>query len=184
MWWPPPAPTLRQLEVQAHLHHSVSLPSLETWLTSAQWDAKGSLAGRFLERASCPWRRPWEDTRLCSSELCYGWPCLPEGAAWAKDPPESGPERAGRSLQASVRVGAVICTLLRCQDVHTWRRTCVSAKLASTLHMGGFPAGFFPVFSGGAALSSRHKKFIASPPLKSPQPSLLGFKVTALQINT
>lgn len=94
-------------------------------------------------------------------------------------------ERAGRGLQASVRVGAVICMLLRCQDVHTWRRTCVSTKLASTLHMGGFPSRFFPsLLWRSSTVLSCHKKFIASPLLKSAQPSLLGFKVTALQINT
>ena len=57
--------------------------------------------------------------------------------------------RAGRSLQASVRVGAAIYTLLRFQDVHTWRRTRVSTKLRPL-----YTGVVFPVFSGGAALSS------------------------------
>ena len=62
---------------------------------------------------------------------------------------------------------------------HVETHTCVH-KAASTLHMGGFPS----LLWRSSAVLSCHKKFIASPPLKSAQPSLLGFKVTALQINT
>ena len=92
-----------------------------------------------------------------------------------RDPPESGPGEGGEgpadrmaSAPISVRVGAVICTLLRCH-AHVETHMCVH-KARVRFTRGWFSQQVFPsLLWRSSAVLSCHRKCIASPLLKCAQ---------------
>lgn len=110
-----------------------------THFCPVRWEGKSA---EVSERASCHWRQPWEDTSY-SSELCLRLDLLSRKGPRGQGPSREWPWR-GRlpdlmaSPSTSVRVGAVICTLLWARTRTRETHVCVHFTRA------GFPSRFFP----------------------------------------
>lgn len=162
---------------------SLSLP--DSLLPSEM--GRGSLAGRFLERASCHWRHssPGEDTPptpLSSVRLD-----LPPGRDRVGQNPPEGPWREGEEGPADLVASPPTSRCGGSSHLHVAKgpgRTRGDTRVCPLYTWHSFPNRFFPNLSGGAALSSLVTRNVLLLLLNLYQLSLLCFKVTALQINT